>query len=131
MKWNAMEITDHNRSPLSVDVERIEKKQRMANGTLRKYWIADKKTFSCSWTMLPSTSAGTVDGFAGGSEIEDFYLSAGVENGVPANFELELYGGDIGGEPVTYDVMFSDFSKQIVKRGSLDFWDISIGMEEV
>ena len=29
-------ITDHNRQPLSVSVERIENKQRMAGGTLRR-----------------------------------------------------------------------------------------------
>jgi len=32
-------ITDHGRSPLQVSIERIEKKQRMADGTLRRHSI--------------------------------------------------------------------------------------------
>ena len=39
-------ITEHNRSPLTIDSSRIEKTQRMSNGTLRKLFIADKTTLS-------------------------------------------------------------------------------------
>jgi|SRR4051812_30728465 ATP adenylyltransferase/5',5'''-P-1,P-4-tetraphosphate phosphorylase II len=123
MRWNGNAITDHNRQQLSVDVERIEKKQRMANGTLRKYIVADKRSFSTSWTMLPKITAKTVDGFWGADAIEEFY------NTVSGSFSLELSDGD--GETYTYNVMFSDFSKTITKRGSVDFWEVSVSMEEV
>lgn len=123
MRWNGNPVTDHNRSALSIEVERLEKKQRMANGTLRKYIIADKRGFSCSWEMLPKLTAQTVDGFWGGQAIEDFY------NTVPGSFSLEL--SDADGTVSTYNVMFSDFSRNIVKRGSVDFWEVSVSMEEV
>lgn len=123
MRWNGNPVTDHNRGQLEVSVERIEKKQRLANGTLRKYIVADKRTFSCSWTMLPKLSSQTVDGFWGGDAIENFY------NTVVGPFSLELTDGD--GEVYTYSVMFSEFSKQIVKRGSVDFWEINVTLEEV
>lgn len=123
MRWNGNAVTDHNRSPLSIDVERIEKKHRLANGTLRKYIIADKRTFSCSWSMLPKLSSQTADTFWGGEDIEAFY------NTVPGTFSLEISDADT--ETSTYSVMFSDFSRNIVKRGSVDFWDISINLEEV
>ena len=123
MRWNGNAVTDHNRSPLSVDVDRIEKKHRLANGTLRKYIIADKRTFSCSWDMLPKLSAQTVDTFWGGEAMEEFY------NTVPGSFSLELTDAD--GEIYTYTVMMSDFSRTIVKRGGVDFWDVSVSMEEV
>lgn len=123
MRWNGNAVTDHNRTQLSIDVERIEKKQRMSNGTMRKYIIADKRKFSTSWTMLPKISSQTVDGFWGADAIETFY------NENPGSFVLELADGDT--EIYEYTVMFSDFSKNIVKRGSVDFWEISVTMEEV
>lgn len=122
MRWNGNAITDHNRSQLSIDVERIEKKQRMSNGTMRKYIVADKRTFSTSWSMLPKLTSQTVDGFWGADDIETFY------NTITGYFTLELTDAD--GESTDYTVMFSDFSKSIVKRGSVDFWEVSISLEE-
>jgi hypothetical protein len=48
------QLTDHNRQPIKLDYEIIEKANRMADGTLRKYVVARKKKFSTSWQMLPS-----------------------------------------------------------------------------
>lgn len=123
MRWNGNAVTDHNRQQLSIDVERIEKKQRMANGTLRKYIVADKRTFATSWNMLPKLTSQTVDGFWGADDIETFY------NTVTGSFSLEISDGDT--EVNTYNVMFSDFSRNVVKRGSVDYWEISVTMEEV
>lgn len=50
-------ISDHNRDPLDISTERIEQRQRMANGTMRSYHIADKRTVSTSWGMIPSRSS--------------------------------------------------------------------------
>ena len=47
-------LSDHNRDSLSMSTERIEQRQRMANGTMRSYHIADKLSISISWSMLPS-----------------------------------------------------------------------------
>lgn len=86
-------LSDHNRSAISISQQRIENRQRMINGTMRSYHIADKITISTSWQNLPSRSfsrsvifndagvpqmlAGdlehTVDGGAGGVEILDWY----------------------------------------------------------
>lgn len=121
-------ITDHSRSPISVGIERIEKKQRMANGTLRRYTVAKKRTWSCSWEMLPSTNSKsnglkTADGGWAGEDIESFHNS---NNGA---FQMQLRKGDGAIETVT--VMISDFTKEIVKRGIVDFWNLSITLEEV
>lgn len=51
-------LSDHNRSEINVTTQRIEKRQRMINGTMRSTHIADKLTISTSWTMLPSRQAG-------------------------------------------------------------------------
>lgn len=85
-------LSDHNRSSLDFGVQRIENRQRMVNGRMRSYWVADKRQLSVSWEMLPSrayrsdpnfntttgaSTAGieefTVDGGAGGVELLDWY----------------------------------------------------------
>lgn len=116
-------VSDHNRSDLSVDVERIETAKRMANGTMRKYWVADKRTFSTSWSMLPNTNAFTVDGHAGADDLENFY------NSTIGSFDMRLTYGNAPEK--LYAVMFTDFSKTLTKRGKFDFYEVDVTMEEV
>ncbi len=94
-----MVLSDHNRQEISFKPVRIEKRERMVNGRMRSYHIADKLQISTSWDRLPSrgfaaypnfdengksnlrensTPAGigqmyTVDGGAGGIELLDWY----------------------------------------------------------
>jgi hypothetical protein len=58
-----MIISDHNRSAIDITNERIEQRQRMANGTMRSFFIADKLSISTSWSMLPSRSFKDYPGF--------------------------------------------------------------------
>lgn len=87
-------LSDHNRSPINFGIDRIEQRQRMINGRMRSFYVADKLTLSVSWSMLPSrgfsykpdfnefgiaTSPAdiqdrfTVDGGAGGVEMLEWY----------------------------------------------------------
>jgi len=84
MLWNNVSITEHNRQSLSVSVDRIENMKRMANGTMRKYVIADKRKWSTSWDSLPDVTSATVDGKEGGLYIENFY------NTTPGAFTLKI-----------------------------------------
>ena len=47
-------ISDHNRSDISVNEQRIEQRRRMINGRMRSYHNSDKMVISTSWSMLPS-----------------------------------------------------------------------------
>lgn len=125
MRWNNNAITDHNRQPLTISVERIEKATRMANGTMRKYVVGDKRTFTTSWQNVPKLDANTVDGFYGGGSMETFY------NNNKGSFPLEITEAD--GTVTTYTVMFTDFSKDIVFRGTSgkDLWNVNVTMVEV
>lgn len=49
-------LSDHNRSSIDFSAVRIEDRKRMINGRMRSYHVADKKTISCSWDLLPSRS---------------------------------------------------------------------------
>lgn len=146
-KGQYTKLSDHNRSPLTEDIERIETKKRMAHGTLRRYSVVKKRTYSCSWELLPSTNdiAGglkTVDGGMSGEDLENLHntrntpirmllrrgSARGITN-VPAPSDLVLPYQDDNFYIV--NVMISDFSKETVKRGKVDLWNISITFEEV
>lgn len=62
-------LSDHNRGEISFKPQRIEKRERMVNGRMRSYHIADKVQISTSWQRLPSR------GFAASPEFD--------EDGVP------------------------------------------------
>lgn len=126
LRLNGNALTDHNRSELGVDVERIETRNRMANGTLRKYWVADKHTFTVSWTDVPKLAGQTVDGFWSGSEIKNFFHSAAGRGSFP------LTVTDNKGVDTTYTVVITGFNNSIKKRwANWELWDFSLTLEEV
>lgn len=125
MQWAGNSITDHNRTPLSIVPQRIETKNRMANGTARKYFIADKHTFSCSWTELPSLSTQTVDGYWGGDAMYNFYLTT------PGSFTLRV-SPKTAGTYTDYLVQFVSFEHSIEKRWKThELWSASVTLEEI
>lgn len=139
-------LSDHNRSSLSEDVDRIENKKRMVDGTLRRYSVVKKRTWSCSWDMLPSSNAivgslKTADGGMAGEDLERIardinvpmrmVLRRGSARGVtaptPTDAQLPFQDANF----YIVNVMIADFSKEIVKRGKVDFWNVSLTLEEV
>lgn len=123
LQLNGNALTEHNRSEIDVDIERIENAKRMANGSMRKYVVADKKVWSVSWQAVPSEDAYTVDGKWGGKSLESFYDST------PGVFILTVTNGT--GTPEVYNAFISEFNKTIVKRGNnSDLWNMSLTIEE-
>jgi len=149
-------LSDHNRKEVSINPQRIETRQRMVNGNMRSYWIADKVEVSTSWERLPSRPfdrkvvfdedgniesanylSHTVDGAAGGVDMLSWY-----ENN-PGSFYLFLSYDKYRINNIenynrlsTYNqvvkVYFSSFNYGIEKRsgGGFDFWNINVSMEE-
>ena len=134
--WHA--ISEHNRQPIAIGFNRIEKSQRMSNGSLRKYFIADKKSFGISWSQLPSYSTMTIDGGYGALDLKSFYEGA---NG-KSTFKIKIkYHGDShiegSGE---MEVYFTAATFEMQKRNlkntgretvSQQLWNVTIGLEEV
>lgn len=119
LKLDGNDLTEHNRSKLTVDTERIESSDRMANGMLRKYVIADKKKWSVSWTMCPDVAAKTVDGKWGGADMHTYYKAT------PGLIVLTVNGE-------VFNAVITEFSYDIVGRGtSVEAWDINMSLEEV
>ena len=122
LAFNGNAITEHNRSELGVDIDRIESSDRMANGALRKYVVADKKKWTVSWDMCPNDTTKTVDGKWGGSNLLSFYSST------PGVFTLTVKNGS---STETYNAVITEFSYDIVKRSSVaDAWNINMTIEE-
>lgn len=152
-------LSDHNKSDLSITSQRIETRKRMINGTMRSYHIADKHNFSWSWNMLPSRSSSadpnfnastgkssslqysefhTVDAGAGGVEILNWYENhSGPFYMLLAFDKYNEFVSDKYNKLTYYNLVvhayFSSFDHDIVKRGgqTFDFWNISVGLEEV
>lgn len=129
-KWN--KVTDHNRSDFTINVERIEKITRTSNGTLRKNFIKDKRTFSTSWEMLPSYRTLTVDGAWGAEDLRSFYT--GEQGQSSFKIRLNIAKNGVSQESAgfeEYNVIITDMSFAIVKRGLQPHWSVSINMDEV
>lgn len=125
VEYATRKLSDHNRSPISINMEKIENKDRMANGTLRKFVVATKKTIKVSWENLPRQDAVTVDGKWGASSLKSFYNT----NGNTA-FWVTINYGDETNESL--QVMFQDFNIKLSKRSIYtDLYDIDLGLEEV
>lgn len=114
--------SDHSRSELSVDIERIGESDRMANARLRKYHVADKRTWSASWTLLPAPDEYVVNGH-GGKSMESFF------NNTKGEFQMHISNVDATLDE-TVNVMFTEFNKSIAKRGAYDMWNVSMSVEE-
>ena len=109
-------ISEHNRGPISLELMRIEKTQRMSNGSLRKIHIADKKEISTSWSALPTYDSFTVDGGYGAADIRAFYLDKGK-----GTFKVKISYNAIREEILTASFTSCTFSisKRNVKVGGI------------
>jgi hypothetical protein len=152
-------LSDDNRSPIDFSITRLENRERMINGRMRSYHIADKLSVSTSWSMLPSRSfigdpnfnentgksplssleSYTSDGGAGGAELLDWYQNNTGSFWVYLAYDKYTNFPESG----KYDhlqqynqiveMFISSFTYSVVKRGgsNFDFWDISVTLEEV
>lgn len=135
-----LKLSEHNREPVSITTNRIEKTQRMSNGTLRKFFIADKKSINVSWNMLPSFYTFTVDGGYGAMDIKSFYegTAAKASGSLSGRSTFDVTLG-YGGTTQTFNMIFTSCSFEIVKRNvkqvtgdtAQEFWNVSLSMEEV
>jgi hypothetical protein len=127
-------LSEHNRAPVSISIDRIQQTQRMSNGTLRKFFIADKKTINISWSMLPSRASYTVDEKYGARDIKDFYESATGKGSFPVTVK---YGNTANAENLT--MIFTSCNFELVRRNARiihtdepqELWNVSLTMEEV
>jgi hypothetical protein len=152
-------LSDHNRKDLDFSFDRIEQRERMINGRMRSYHVADKLKLNVSWDMLPSRSFAndpnfsttgatallkdqkyTADGGAGGVDILDWYKSHPGPFWVYLAYDkhsdfktVENQYSRLAQYNQVVEMYIADFSYAVVKRGTSthDFWNISVSLEEV
>jgi len=123
-------LSDHSRSPLSVSYEIIENNQRMVDGTMRRSVIAKKRSFSCTWDMLPTISTMVVDKNSDAAKMKAFYELYCYS---PLTLTLRYKRNNIQ-TPVdeTYQVYWTDFSFDVIKRyQNFDYWNLSSEFKEI
>lgn len=154
---NFIILSDDNRKDIQFTPNRIEQRERMINGRMRSYHIADKLKISISWDMLPSRGFALTPGFSISNDTRDNpeYTSDGGAGGVDI---LKWYDNNqgsfwvylaydkhtnFGNNDAAYtkldrynqiiEVFFADMQYSVVKRGgtNYDFWNISLSLEEV
>lgn len=153
-------LSDHGRSEININPERIERRMRTVNGRMRSYHIADKLKLEVSWSNLPSrayfenaefdlngvspykgqTGEFTADGGAGGVAMLEWYEThkgpfwAFLSYDKYSNFGTDNNAfGHLGQYNQIVQVYFADFKYSVVKRGqnNHDLWNISVSLEEV
>lgn len=136
----SFQFTDHNRSTLNFGYEQIENTVRTADGSMRKFFIAKKRSFDVSWNMLPTLSTYTVDGHPGAGAIRDFYNN-NIDKKITleivhhGSFNATLSSSSVPNAPTgtkeTMNVFISSFSYEVVKRMTRhDYVNVSIGFVE-
>lgn len=143
-------LSDDNRSALDFSIDRIEKRERMINGRMRSYHVADKLRISTSWDMLPSRGFSTIanfnsitgrpetsiplderfttDGGAGGVELLDWYNKHTGSFWVYLSYDNYKNFG-VGASSFNQlqrysqivEVFISDFSYSVSKRGGSNY----------
>lgn len=145
-------LTDDNRSPLEISFERIEFKERMINGRMRSYHVADKKNISVSWDMIPSRSVDpnrteinfisekyysgetlTNPNFLSADEMLEWYEDNTGEFYLILSYDRQHVFGDdytqITSPCEILPVFFNDFSYSIQTRGQYnDLWSVSMSL---
>lgn len=137
-------LSDHSRSPLSVNYEMIEKSSRMANGTMRRYVVAKKHTYSCQWTMLPTIRGHVADGNADARDMKEFYdrycyspldmdmfyMTNATERGISEVPPTK--GSPSYAHKESKSVFWTQFSFEVVKRlRNFDYWNVTAEFTEV
>lgn len=132
-------LTEHNRQEAAISTEILGNSRRSVTGSMRAYVVANKKTFSFSWNLVPADYAHTVDGQLvptsnaiygmGGNDMLNYYetyynksiylyvvnRTATRTSGLTqANINTDLSAANSAGE--RYRVLFKSFSYDIVKR---------------
>lgn len=117
-------LSDQDRSPLTEAYEVIENTRRTAKGQRRRYFIAQKRTFSLSWSRLPGQTANTVDGGIGADPMKTMFDSE--------TDTVTLRIKDRSGSNTDVSVHIVDFERELIYRYSDDhYYSVSITFEEV
>jgi hypothetical protein len=88
-------LSDDNRGEISFSNNRIEKRERMINGRMRSYHIADKLNISVQWNMLPSRSYAANPNFDTTTGLSPYEGASGRRTGVDLEYTTDGGAGGV------------------------------------
>lgn len=108
---NFLILSDHNREDIGVKINRIGNTDRMVNGRMRSYFVADKRKVSITWKMLPSRSYSLDPNFRQGA----FTITNAESNGTTIVFEAvnDLRPGELVAVSGVTDTDFNFTGKRV------------------
>lgn len=127
IKINSTELSEHNRSAMRLEREAIKFDKRTVTGTMRRLYIASKRTLSISWERLPALDSQTVDGKAGRNTLKSLY-----DSNIGSSITVSYYEVDSSNQqtPVTFTGFIDSYQEELVKRFSSQLWNVSITLVE-
>ena len=122
---NGIELTDQGRLFNEVNNEKLVDVE-LANGGLRRYHKAHKKTFSFSWDWCPNASSDTSDLKGGRDTIKSLAMS-----GTSMTLTLRNHPTQAA---ATYTVVLSSYTEDLLRRdyvGNKYFYSIKLDLVEI
>lgn len=121
------DLTEHNRTPVQMPRIPVKTDKRLANGSLRRYFVIDKLSWSFSWERVPALDTYTVDGKAGRNKIRNIY-----EENIGIEVPLIIRETDASNAQITknYTVFIDTFQDEIDKRFTYETWNVSMTLIE-
>lgn len=126
-------LSDHSRSPLSINYDIISRSERMADGTLRQYVVSKKQNFSCSWSMLPTLRSQVADGNADARDMQDFYNLYLYKPLTMTLYVARNHTERAGAAySKTFNVFWTAASFEVIKRyKNFDYWNVTADFTEI
>lgn len=119
-------LSEHNRSSLAIPHQPVKTDKRLANGGMRRYFVANKLTFSFSWEKLPALDEQTVDGKAARNSIRNLWLANPGEI-VMTYKEVNNNNNQISSQ---YTVFIDTYQDELLKRLSYQQWNVQMTLIE-
>lgn len=121
-------LSEHNRSALAVTPDIIKTDVRVANGSLKRYYVASKKKLDLSWANLPALDSQTVDGKAGKNSLYTLYTT-NISTTFTVTYK-EVNASNVQ-TSITLTMMIDTYTEKLNKRFDRQFWDCTLTLVEV
>lgn len=127
IELDGVALSEHNRSPASIDFEQIGVSKRTVVGTLKRQSITYKRKISMKWENLPATDAQTVDGQAGRDTINGIVGVDWVMSTTPISVTFKSDSVT----PETLSCFIESYDEELVKRHDKYLWNVSLTLVEI
>lgn len=124
LKLGGEEITEHNRR-IDSSINQSGSDVELNRGIIKRYVKRNKRSFSISFSYLPTSYEKTVDGRKG----RDYLLNL-FRQKQPVELKIKL---DPNEEYRTYTCFFNSYSEKLIRRDlptDCAYYDVNIELEE-